>query len=263
MIVLTGDLHGDHDIHRLASKRFPLGNTLTREDYLIVCGDFGLVWDDSPAEHYWRQWLEAKPWTTLWIDGNHENFDLLADFPLEEWHGGVVQRISEHVLHLCRGYVFELEGKRFFAFGGAESHDRQYRKYGKSIWLDEMPSTFEMERGRAALDAVDWQVDYVLTHTMPASIQAEHFAGLHYGENALTAYFEALDQRLQFQLWCSGHYHISHLYDARHAFLYDTIIRLLADGHGFERVYPRHTQDLHAPCLPVLHLLQSVAACPI
>ena len=34
-------------------------------------------------ERHWLDWLEAKPFTTLFVSGNHENFGMLTDF-LEE-----------------------------------------------------------------------------------------------------------------------------------------------------------------------------------
>lgn len=70
MIFITGDIHGNIDISKLNSKNFPEGKHLTRNDYVIVCGDFGLVWNESEEEFYWRNWLENKPWTTLWVCGN-------------------------------------------------------------------------------------------------------------------------------------------------------------------------------------------------
>lgn len=53
---------------------------------MIVCGDFGLIWDMKPsrAEEYWMKWLSEKPWITLFVDGNHENFDRLKNYPITE-----------------------------------------------------------------------------------------------------------------------------------------------------------------------------------
>jgi len=230
MIYLTGDIHGHHSISKFSTDKFPIGKSLTREDYVIICGDFGLVWADTAEELYWLKWLEGKPWTTLWIDGNHENFDRLREYPEEDWHGGRVQRISEHVLHLCRGYVFEIGGKSFFAFGGAESHDKEFRTYGKSIWAEELPSPEEMERGRRALDAVGWKVDYVLSHSLPQRIQDLLFAGLDYWDNALTRYFDEVDARLEYTTWFTGHYHKSRLFDWKYYLLFHNIIALEEDG---------------------------------
>lgn len=43
-IFITGDTHGSYDIQKLARKNFPEGKTLTKDDYVIICGDFGCVW---------------------------------------------------------------------------------------------------------------------------------------------------------------------------------------------------------------------------
>ena len=70
-IYITGDTHGD--FRRFSADNFPEGKTLTKKDYVIICGDFGGIWDvkeSSPQEKYWLDWLDRKPWTTLFVDGN-------------------------------------------------------------------------------------------------------------------------------------------------------------------------------------------------
>jgi len=101
---------------------------MTKEDYVIICGDFGGVWhkdEESPEETMVLDWLESRPFTTLFVCGNHENFDRLYQYPVEDWHSGKVHKIRESVLHLMRGQVFEIEEKKIFSFGGASSHDIQ------------------------------------------------------------------------------------------------------------------------------------------
>ena len=83
MIYVTGDTHANIDIEKLNTTKFPQQKNLTKDDYLIICGDFGLCWDGSRREMWWQDWLTAKNFTTLWIDGNHENFDMLYQFPLK------------------------------------------------------------------------------------------------------------------------------------------------------------------------------------
>ena len=123
MIYITGDIHASVDIGKLSTKRFPQQKTLSKEDYLIICGDFGLVWDNSNTDLYWRNWLAGKPFTTLWVDGNHENFDRLYNYPVEEWNGGKVHKIRPSVIHLMRGQIYQIEEKKIFTFGGASRHD--------------------------------------------------------------------------------------------------------------------------------------------
>lgn len=87
---------------------------MIKEDFVIICGDFGGVCDykeESREEKYLLGWLEEKPFTTLFVSGNHENFDRLNAYPEEIWHGGKINAIRPFVLHLRRGEIFNLEGK--------------------------------------------------------------------------------------------------------------------------------------------------------
>ena len=111
MIYITGDTHGG--FQRFATDYFPQQKQMSRDDYAIITGDFGGVWDDSPREAYWLDWLEEKPFTTLFVDGNHENFDRLGELPVHQWQGGKVRYIRPHVLHLMRGQIFEINGTSF------------------------------------------------------------------------------------------------------------------------------------------------------
>lgn len=120
-IFITGDTHGDFSRFRPVAFREQGG--LTKDDYLIICGDFGGVWDGSEIEQQWLDWLEDRSFTTLFVSGNHENYDLLHSYPTSVWHGGHVQPIRPSVLHLMRGQLYEICGKKIFTMGGASSHD--------------------------------------------------------------------------------------------------------------------------------------------
>lgn len=110
MIFITGDTHGDWK-NRFKPECFPIGQSLNRSDYVIVCGDFG-YWHDTDIERNNLDWLESQPWTTLFVDGNHSNFDRLKKLPVAEWNGGTVHKIRPHIIHLMRGQVLLLMVKR-------------------------------------------------------------------------------------------------------------------------------------------------------
>lgn len=236
MIFITGDIHGSIDIRKLSSRRFTMQRELTRSDYLIICGDFGFPWDNSAEDRYWLKWIEEKPWTTLWIDGNHENFDMLKTYPVEEWKGGQIQKISEHIFHLCRGSVFDIDGKKIFAFGGAESHDKKYRKLGESVWEEELPNAKEIEKAWQTLNSFDRKVDVIITHSLPGRIQQKLFNNDSFPQNILTDFFDELDEKIDYSLWFSGHYHYSRWYDEKHLLIYNDIVML--KDEGVEKVYP-------------------------
>ena len=102
MIYVTGDTHAEFE-HRFNTRNFPEQKEMTKDDYVIVCGDFGGIWNvgqESRNEKYWLDWFEGRNFTLLFIDGNHENFDRLFEYPLVEWHGGKVHKIRPHVIHV-------------------------------------------------------------------------------------------------------------------------------------------------------------------
>ena len=68
-IYVVGDTHGDIDFHKLNSKFFREGKKLTKDDYVIICGDFGGVWDKGEYDKYVQNWYNERPWTTLFVDG--------------------------------------------------------------------------------------------------------------------------------------------------------------------------------------------------
>ena len=125
-IYVTGDIHARPE--RLGGNTFAAGKGLTKDDYVIICGDFGLVWNkdtESRYENYWLEWLDSKPWTTLFIPGNHCNFDRLEsdEFKTIDWNGGKVKVISSSILYLPVGEIFDICGCRILAMGKNYSHD--------------------------------------------------------------------------------------------------------------------------------------------
>lgn len=162
MVYITGDLHGD--LTRLSD---PALRRLRRGDLLLVCGDFGFIWDGGEQEQKRLKKLAKSKYTIAFLDGRHENFDLLAQYPTEVWNGAPAQKINERAYHLLRGEIYDIEGHSFFTFGGGESDDKEFRIPGESWWEAERPTEAEMARARENLAARDNRVDYILTH-MPS-----------------------------------------------------------------------------------------------
>ena len=48
MIYATGDTHGS--VQRLQPGHVPEQAGMTRDDYVIICGDFGGVWDGGKKD---------------------------------------------------------------------------------------------------------------------------------------------------------------------------------------------------------------------
>ena len=205
MIYITGDTHGGLSIKRLNSKNFPQGEKLTKNDYIIICGDFGLIWNNDDEDFWLRSWLDEKPWTTLFIDGNHENFDLLYQFPIQNKFGGTVHQIGNSIFHLTRGQIFTIDGLKFFTMGGAKSHDKAFRREYVSWWPQEMPNYAEYEEALYNFEQNNWEVDYILTHCAPESVQKA--INSSFETDVLTLFLEQIAAQANFKKWYFGHYH--------------------------------------------------------
>ncbi len=226
MIYVTGDTHIPIDLGKLNMKNFPVQKGLREDDYLIICGDFGGVWDGGSEEKYWLKWLNSKNFTTLFVDGNHENFQALEEnYQIEQFCGGKIHRIQSNIIHLMRGQVYALEGRRFFTMGGADSHDKEHRKEGKTWWAQEMPSQLEYQEAEDNLSKQNWDVDFVITHCAPETIQ-QHI-GDDYSENDLTHFLEQIKNKLSYEKWFFGHYHVDKQVDFKHICLFNKILRIV------------------------------------
>ena len=246
MIYITGDTHSDFS--RFTEENFPIQTEMTKNDYVIICGDFGGVWtfeEESIREKELLDWLDNKNLTTLFVDGNHENYTRLYNYPIEEWKGGKVHKIRDSVLHLMRGEIFDIDNKKIFAFGGAKSHDIQdgilnldeeekiynYRKRGSYFrirdfsWCDlELPTNQEMENGIENLEKVNYKVDYIISHCCPTSIQA--LINSTYKRDILTDYLQQISEKCTFKKWYFGHYHDYRQVNAQFTLLYEDILPL-------------------------------------
>ena len=245
-LYITGDCHGDFD--RFTTKKFPQLKEMDRDDCIIITGDFGGVWSGEQKDRPKLDWLEDKPFTTLFVDGNHENFDLLNAYPEQEWHGGRVHQVRPHILHLMRGQVFEIGGFTWFTMGGAASHDIQdgildpaepdferrywrmrrmnalFRVLGHSWWPEEMPGEAEYTEAEANLERVGWCVDYILTHCAPTSVTK--VLDPSYQPDKLTDFLESVKEQCQFSRWFCGHYHTNRVIGERFVVQWEQISKI-------------------------------------
>jgi len=227
---VCGDLHGTLEINKLSKKRWPEQKKFDGSEVLIQVGDFGLIWDLTPTneEKYWLDWLSDKPFTTVFIDGNHENFDRLYKFPIEEKFGNPVHVIRDNIFHLNRGYLYKIYNKNFFCFGGAQSHDMIYRTEKISWWREELPTFKEMNRGIETIINNKNNIDYVITHTIPSNILIKCFLKNNYKINLLTEYFQNLINTYKFNYthWYAGHFHQDIIVNDKFTILYNNIVKL-------------------------------------
>lgn len=249
-LYITGDCHGDW-MRRLNADSFTEQKEMSQkeENFVLIVGDFG-IWDNSKREKYNLDWLEEKPFTTLFIDGNHENMDILDKMPISSWKGGNVHFVRPHVIHLMRGQIYHIEGRSFFTFGGASSHDirdgileakdprirkwnkergKQFRINHVSWWERELPSEKEMTEGMESLKKAGYRVDYVITHCPYTSLlmKMDKGSGLYYPDR-LTDYLERIKKGIFYRYWIFGHMHMDENFpEDRSVCLFEQILQLI------------------------------------
>ena len=204
-IFVCGDIHSTLDINKL--DQFIERDDLTEKDYLIICGDTGICGFSKEQETATREYLRKLPMTILFADGNHEQFDALNSYSIDEWNGGKVHIIEPGIIHLMRGQVYHIDGKRFFVFGGAYSIDRAYRDLGFTWFEEEIPSQEEYEEAWKNLEACDYEVDYIISHTGPYEVITELGYECHDEELEQVRFFRQVADCVDFKDWYFGHFH--------------------------------------------------------
>ena len=219
MVYVTGDTHGD-----LSRFQTPILKKAGADDVVIVCGDFGFLWDDSKQEQKLRKKLEQLKYTIAFVDGCHENFDLLESFPTREWNGGTARMIAPNIIHLMRGQIYTIGGKRFFTFGGGHSQDFEFRT-AENWWEREQPTYQEIMDAAENLKRYHNEVDYIITHEPPASLKdclrVDTMQRLE-----IHAFFEDLTQDCQFKEWYFGKCHLNRYVPVRYYAVFDDVIPL-------------------------------------
>ena len=203
MIYITGDLHGEPERFKADGIK-----KLKKTDTLLICGDFGFVWNGSEKEKKILKKIGKMKPTIAFIAGCHDNYSLLSAYPEVEFCGGKARRISGKLYELLRGQIYTIEGKTVFAFGGGVSPDSLVREEGVSWWKEEMPTEQEMNRAAANLAARHNEVDYILTHDVSASLKpcidiSHDDADI----DKIHTFLNTITKNVAFTAWFFGKYH--------------------------------------------------------
>jgi len=222
MLYVTGDTHGDFS--RFSDPRL---KKLKKGDTLIICGDFGFVWDGSPEEEKRLRRLGKKKYNICFLDGTHENFDLLAGYPESEWRGGRVRQISGNLYHLCRGQIFDIDGLRVFAMGGGESPDFDIRMESETWSRAEIPTKQELLDAAAVIDGSGGHIDIIVTHEPPLKLKG--FLLLKENKETLrvtglNTFFEELSSFCKFRRWFFGSLHEDKFVSSYHIAVFQNIV---------------------------------------
>ena len=220
MICVTGDMHGD--IFRFNTKQL---KKLKKDDNLIICGDFGFIWDGNASEKNFLKKIGDFKFNTLFVDGTHENFDLLDKYETVDFKEGRARHISGNLYHLIRGQVYKIDEKTIFAFGGGESPDKEIRKPSNKWWTTELPSISEMKIGVNNLCKYNRKVDYIITHEPPGKLKNLIY-GNDFNINILNRFLDDVSKEVSFKAWYFGSTHINKKFTQKYISVFDEILPL-------------------------------------
>ena len=207
MVYITGDMHGD--VERLYSKEF---RKLKKGDILIVCGDFGYIFDGSKLEKQVVNYFAKRKFVTAFVEGTHDNLDKINRCRETVWKGGKVHRIKGNLLHLMRGQIFEIDGNKYFTFGGGESTDKDMRVAEGFWWREE----------------AGCKVDYIITHEPPARVKSAMLLrrGDNDSVNKLNGYLEEIGRSCSYKHWYFGSLHEDRVITEHHTCVFKKLIQI-------------------------------------
>ena len=210
-IYVVGDFHGRPKDY-LSAEIFPEQREMTKEDKVIQLGDFGLFFKNpmTKNDEYWLKWLCDKPFEFLFFRGNHDNKKLIEQHCtwIEKYDNTVGEIKTSHgsIYYLPAG-VYTINDKRILVIPGATSIDRYLRTPEIDWWSDETLSIKEEEKILNELDSVDWEVDYVLSHTCDTKSALEILNGRYLSSCPVTKFIDFVFENLEYKYHYFGHWH--------------------------------------------------------
>ena len=223
-IFVCGDTHHENDIAKLQPQNFTIQKDLTKEDVLIVAGDWGGIWYYDSRNDDLLKWWESRNFTTLVIDGNHENHNAIKELEIVERFGGKVRKVSESVFIAERGEIYTINGKKILTLGGADSIDKHLRIKGIDWWEQESITQKDFNNALDNLERYNYDVDYFITHTGGGEVV--RFLGFNAfpSDKYIDFILNSLPPKTRH--YC-GHYHVDMTVNLRTKILYDNIIELV------------------------------------
>lgn len=211
MVYITGDCHGDFEkIIEFCEDAC----TAAEDDILVILGDAGINYHGSPSDNELKQMLSDLPITLLCIHGNHEmRPESIDTYDEAEWNDGIVYVEPEYpnLLFAKDGEIYELEGRRCVALGGAYSVDKYSRTPHVNWWPDEQPSDEIMAQVEARFAKEHWCVDAVFSHTCPLKYipHEEFLPNINQAtvDKSTEEWLDRIEDRLTYDIWYCGHWH--------------------------------------------------------
>jgi len=205
--LIIGDVHAafgsaDKVIQRAIKEHAPV-------DQIIQVGDMGFAFPNC------RPWQTDHGCHQVWIDGNHDNHEMLAlrdkpNFGTDPYHSSGWAKFLELWEYKPRG-SFE---NGILYIGGAASIDRQWRTEGVDWWPGENISYEQEEQIMDTIQRVGSEaIHTVISHDAPTGFSMLPALQAVQGPNAREfgdnnrKFLEYVRQQVMPDHWFFGHYH--------------------------------------------------------
>lgn len=216
MIFITGDMHGDKTRFKKVKK-----SGIKKGDTLLVCGDFGFLWNNTSAEKRVLKWIGKRRYNVAFVDGYNDKAELLEAYPISEWNEGGARVISGKLVALLRGEVYHIEEKTVFAFGGGDSNDRENDSSNDYLKL---PTTEQIANAYENLAKVNNIVDIIITHDTSSKIK--QFNDMETNElTHLHTFLQDISMSVKFKKWYCGKYHYNKIIPPCYHMLFTDVVK--------------------------------------
>lgn len=211
MFYITGDCHGDF----LRIEFFCRHHKTTKEDVMIVLGDFGVNYSLGKMDIKKKEILSQLPLTFFAIHGNHEARPFEVEGYEEKlWNDGIVYVEPKYpnILFAKDGEVYTLGDKKCMVIGGAYSVDKFYRLQVRLPWFEsEQPTEEIKDYVEAQLKKIDYKIDYVFSHTCPMMYEPSdlflNFIDQSKVDKSTEEWLTRIENKLDYKRWYFGHFH--------------------------------------------------------
>jgi hypothetical protein len=209
--LILGDVHGCWtDLNITIAKAIREHPDIT---HIVQVGDFGYGWTAFGGKPFKasRGFLSQeemdiyKAATKLWLDGNHENFDII------DVDGGAWQ---PEWIYMRRGDVLETPREdgsiiRAMFFGGASSIDKAQRTPHVSWWPQESITYGQVQRTLATIGNHK-PMDVIFSHEHPTAVPYAdaRYEGNIFGQGDKDL-LDVLRKHYRPKYWFFGHHHVA------------------------------------------------------
>lgn len=243
-IYITGDCH-TAVMDRFSFRQHPELRQLDNTDVIVACGDIGIMWPGYEKEAaYVLKWLTTKPFTCLFIRGNHDNEPWWESCPASNGNASIrlldgdlrVAAIDgvtyDNVFLVTSTVILDVCGKKCLCIGGAESTDAYnlyyphektkikaarsrrewHRVIGKSWWPNEGINTTYANAVLTRNYPNPWlfqKFDYIFTHQSPSGYLTSgyNYRKDRWKETDEIKFLENIRLSKNFKHWYHGHQH--------------------------------------------------------